>query len=830
MWKSIALLVTICFANTIFSQSIGEKLERHQSAYPLEKIYVSHNQPHYASGDTLFGKIFLVNGRTHQYFEGTPIVYVDWMDSEGTVLRSLIVKIAEGTADLSLPILREYGEGEFYLRAYTQYQKNFDESFIFQKAIKVFGEKPLEASKTEREATDFSVQFFPEGGYLVNNLASQVAFKAVDANGEPISVNGVILDQDEKEIATIKSIHEGIGVFRMIPQKATTYKAKVTWNGKGKRVDLPKALKAGTTINANNRKVDKLTLQIATNLEEGLGGFTLIGHIRGQPFINQIFEAEEKSQKLLLDKTKLPSGILHFTVFDPQARPVGERLVYNHNPQENIAIEIDVPQTSYNKKSLVSGEITAKLNNTPVKGDFTFSVYNKTLFPNGTAGINIKNYLLLQSDLKGRIDNINQYFEVNDAKTRTLLDYVMLTHGWRRFNWQDVLEEKPTPIVYPTEESISFAGKVTKDNNRKTPVKADVFLSILDGQNFTSTNLTTEDDGLFYFKGFDLPDSTEVMIQGNIHNPKKKLKAGEAKRVGNRNVRFELLNLHELAFNEKSTLKRTVFAPEKQVSFTEEIAKVRKIDTIYHPEWSIDLSAVTVKAQRIEAKEKRKEATRELFKERGYFYSDFSQKVYTEDITGGGAFYTNIYDLIRDRVVSAQIRTLAPNEKAVFIRGESSISNPTPAIFEVDGVIVSAASAAAIVPTDIALIDVKKGLVATSIYGSQGAGGVISIITKEPQDLNRKVNVKGILNISHLGYHKARTFYAPNYQKRNTDKPDFRTTLYWNPAMRLDEQKGTAPFAFYTGDKLAEFVLFAEGLTEDGQPFVGETIFSVGNN
>ncbi|MEM1123447.1 MAG: hypothetical protein AAGJ18_23615, partial [Bacteroidota bacterium] len=69
----------------------------------------------------------------------------------------------------------------------------------------------------------------------------------------------------------------------------------------------------------------------------------------------------------------------------------------------------------------------------------------------------------------------------------------------------------------------------------------------------------------------------------------------------------------------------------------------------------------------------------------------------------------------------------------------------------------------------------KKGLAATSIYGSQGVGGVISIITKEPQYSDRKVNVKGILNIKHPGYHQARTFYTPDYQKNNTDKPDFRT-------------------------------------------------------
>ena len=49
----------------------------------------------------------------------------------------------------------------FLLRAYTQYQKNFDEHFIFQKEIKVIGETPLEEKSGEGDKTNYSVQFFP---------------------------------------------------------------------------------------------------------------------------------------------------------------------------------------------------------------------------------------------------------------------------------------------------------------------------------------------------------------------------------------------------------------------------------------------------------------------------------------------------------------------------------------------------------------------------------------------------------------------------------------------------------------------------------------------
>jgi hypothetical protein len=809
----------------IFSQSIEKKLEQHQS-YPIEKIYISHNQPFYAPGDTLYGKLFLVNGRSHQYFEGSPIVYVDWIREDGLFLDSLIIKVEKGIANLTIPILSSYKPGRYSLRAYTQYQKNFDAAYIFQKEIKVIEEEALTPRQIKGNIATIDLQFYPEGGHLVAGLDNNIAFKATNGKGEPIDIEGQILNKDKEVMSQFKSLNEGIGIIKLNPQIGQKYQAKVHWKGKDKSFPLPTYLKLGYTLKANNRKEKSLNIYLASNTKSGLKGARLIAHIRGQIFLNQEFTAVSK-QKLLIDKTKVPSGVLHFTLFDHKDRPVCERLVFNENPKENINLDIALPQDVYGVKELVNGQITATMEGKTVKGDMSMTVYNQSLFSSNTTALNIKSYLLLQSDLRGNINNIAQYFKTNDTKSRTLLDYVLLTHGWRRFNWQDVLTNKKQVLIYPTEEHISFAGKVKKNNKKGAAVKADVFLNILDTKQFASTNLTTEEDGLFHFKGFDLPDSCKILIQGNIYNAKKKqkLKQGEAKRTGNKQVQFELLKLHQLDFNKEISLKTLPYNKKRQQLFAKEVSRVRKIDTIYHPEWQINLDAVTVKAQKIAAKRKRTLATKQFFKERGYFYSDFSEKVYMEDLPANGAHYTSVLDIIRDRVGNAQIRTLKPGigGKVIILRGENSIMNSSYAMIEINGVKVSYMALAMLVPSEIAMIDVKKGLIASSIYGEDGNGGVISIITKEPQKHNRVIKVSGILTIHHPGYHKARTFYAPNYakDKQLKEKPDYRSTLYWNPSIQIQANKST-PFSFYTGDKLDDFLIFIEGITEDGLPFVGQ--------
>ena len=199
------------------------------------------------------------------------------------------------------------------------------------------------------------------------------------------------------------------------------------------------------------------------------------------------------------------------------------------------------------------------------------------------------------------------------------------------------------------------------------------------------------------------------MIQGNIHNSKKsgKLRQGEAKRTGNKNVKFELLNLHELAFNDSISLKNIGDNKNAQQVFATEVNRIRKVDTIYHPEWTIDLDAITIKAQKVTQKRKRAIATKKLFQERGLFYSDFSQKLYLEDMVAGGAHYLTIHDLIRDKVGGVQFTTVEENGvqvRKVLLRPQSSFRVPTYAIFELDGTIISDATAASIVPTNIAAV------------------------------------------------------------------------------------------------------------------------------
>jgi len=119
-------------------------------------------------------------------------------------------------------------------------------------------------------------------------------------------------------------------------------------------------------------------------------------------------------------------------------------------------------------------------------------------------------------------------------------------------------------------------------------------------------------------------------------------------------------------------------------------------------------------------------------------------------------------------------------------------------------------------PSNIERIGVLAGAQAT-ILGSEGAGGAVVISTKKVYLANYfpKFNVKTAMP---LGYQVPAEFYSQRYettQQLYSKDPDLRTTIYWNPDIRLNSS-GDASFDFYTADAPTTYTMTVEGITSEG--------------
>lgn len=804
------------------TQSPGEKLAIHQSQYPLEKVYIAHDRPYYAPGDTIWCQAFLVEGRSHLAFEEASVLHVDWYDDQGNCLRSMLLKIEEGTAAFEIPTSLQDSSGIYQLRAYTQYQRNFDPAYQFQRSILLSARGP--DIRAEKVSKDFSLQFFPEGGYLVNNCQGKVAFLATDPEGGPIALAGLLRKKDGSPIQAIEALHEGMGTFSFTPQPGEKYEVICTYQGQEKAFPLPTPLSEGYQLFVDNRKQDYLEFSVSSSPGKPLMGLQVVGHLRGQVFLDEVIKQKEIYGKRIA-RADLPTGLIHLTVFDQQDRPVAERLLFSRHPDQNIKVEIQKDKRSFTLRSKVELALKTLQNQQPVEASLSLSVYNSDLVRPQKESLNIQNYLWLQSDLPEPIPNAQQYLQKNDAQSRLFLDYLLLTRGWRRFNWQEVLYESPN-IIYPPQQHLAIPGKITKGNRQK-PVKADVFLNILDEENFAALNLTTQDDGLFLFSGFDFKDSIEIVLQANEYSAKKqkKRKVGEAKRLGNKDVDIELLEFEELPLEIKQSdiPYLPILKQEEQEQYARAIQNIQIARTSYRDMLTDEIEELEITGTRLDKYDIQKRELKIDFKEIvGYALPPMARHLFTDNLPNKGFNYSTIFEMIRAYFPSAEINLTNLANPTIFYRPITSIKYPpTGALVIVDGGIVPDISA--FTPLDVKSISLLSGTHASSLLGASAAGGAVFIITRKERAVlgdQTPAKIKGTLSFTHPGYYAARTFYSPQYPlpKEVAARPDLRTTLYWNPAVQT--QAAATSLSFFTGDQTGTFTIQVEGISKGGLPFV----------
>lgn len=816
MNRFLSIVVSLVLSLTCFGQEVQDAFDRYQESVEIEKVYVSLDKPYYIQENVIYGKVYVVDGRTHQLIDEEPIVHLDWIDPDGTILKVYELKIKNGVGAFDIETFIDNKTGSYTLRAYTQYQLNFDKRYLFQKEVRLIN-RPDYMPKEQDSIADYTMHFFPEGGDLVAGLQNSVAFKLESANGQVIKTEGRVIDDEGSEITNFKTWKEGMGKFEIIPNQEKEYWAEVEVNGITKRFKLPSSLKAGYVLKAHTITNDQIHIDIKSNTKDGLEGVKLLVHVRGQ-MISFYNLKKEHQEIVVLEKSKIPSGIVHLTLFDSKDRPVAERLVFNKNENEKVKVVFDIEE-SVGKESLVSGTVIIESEDT-VKTVSSLAIYNVDILPEGIRGLDIENYLFLQSDLKGQVYDLSQYFIKDDNRTRAALDLLLMTHGWRRFNWRSVLAHEYFQLEIPKEYSKVIAGRVLKKDTDK-PIKADVGLNILDDDKFAILQQTTEDDGFFFFPGMDLPDTTDILIQAVKHNARrsKKIKEGELRLIGDNNVDIELLDLSEVAYDSTLTHHDVTFEIEELIKQQKNLSFQNSAKVLDESLWNIDIEEVVIQARRYSAAAKSK-AVQKRYKEKGIFFFASTEKFLADDPQYDGMNYVDIYDMLRVLIPGSK-RTVIGGFPRVTLGG---LTRGSVARIAVNGQLIPVEQEPLLRPEDIYSADVLGGFRAAALYGPST---VISLLTRENGEYNEPA--LGIVNINHPGYYQAREFYNPVYgDKDKLDNPDYRTTIFWEDDLNLNSSK-SSEFQFRTSNLTGRHLIFIEGLTEGGVPFTAKRYFNVTN-
>ncbi|MGK0387979.1 MAG: hypothetical protein ACI94Y_000707 [Maribacter sp.] len=355
---------------------------------------------------------------------------------------------------------------------------------------------------------DIDLQFFAEGGDLIFGTENSVAFKALDEFGKAADISGQLLDDKGKEIASFESFHKGMGSFIFTPEKGVDYQIKITKPEGIKEVyALPKILENALGLRVLKQDKDKLYLSVFSPNKQNA---YISGYIGGKLQQVMPISLEQGDNKINIPTTSMTVGILQLTLFDTKLQSQAERLVFV-NKHRKIKVDISTDKEKYLPREDVTVKIEVKdEDGNGVPGDFSLAVVDDQIhtFADDKQD-NILSYLLMSSELRGEVDEPNFYFDPKEEKADEAIDFVMMTHGWRRFQWRDVLEfDKKNISKFVSHKADELVARGILYVDSKPVPGARVWLE--DHSQFAKT----DKDGYFQFTNIPLPALVKTRHRG----------------------------------------------------------------------------------------------------------------------------------------------------------------------------------------------------------------------------------------------------------------------------------------------------------------------------
>lgn len=377
-------------------------------------------------------------------------------------------------------------------------------------------DKILQVPLTINRNQNIDLQFLPEGGNLVKGLKSVIGFKAIGEDGKGTPVLGAIYNGKGDEIVSLASIHNGMGSFEFTPKAGEVYTARLS-KPVVKSFELPKISAVGTVLHiANPEQGDALTvtLQGTSTLTTDTACY-LIGTSRGAVYYSQKVDLAQPT--LSVDKKLFPTGIARFTFFKGN-RPLNERAVFIDN-HDQLNITVSPHHPTYRKRDSVSLAIAVKDKaGLPVQGNFSLAVTDDSQVRMDSLGnYGIGASLLINSELKGHIEEPGYYINRKDKQAWEALDNLLLTQGWVGYSWKDVFAPLKKP-GFEMEKELKITGKVI--NLTAKPVPGARVLISSQKPSFI-TEITADDKGMFEFKNLPPIDSGSFFLQASKQDGKK---------------------------------------------------------------------------------------------------------------------------------------------------------------------------------------------------------------------------------------------------------------------------------------------------------------------
>ena len=765
--------------------SLTKSFNRFQSKNIQEKIFVHTDRNFYVTGEVLWFKIYCAEAVTNIPIDLSKVAYVELMNTENKAILQIKVILDKGVGSGSLFLPASINSGNYVLRAYTHWMKNFDAEFFFHQQLTIVNTfKNLDVKGDEKkEEKSISLKFFPEGGSLVNGLHATVAFKITDAAGKGVNANGIVTDSKRNTVARFTTHRFGMGTFNFSPQPNHVYKAHILSDKSNPSFTLPIALDSGCTLQLSESE-NRITLSVKSTYQPGTPVYLAVHSASSLKAVKANVIINGKTQ-FAFSRDQLGAGTIHFTLFDAALNPVAERLFFIKSKNAaTIAIATD-KGTYYNRQKIVV-TLTASdsLLSSNFNGSMSVHAFDSLLT---TPATDISAHFGLLSELRGSVDH-PEYYLGSDADAAKALDNLMLVHGWSRYSWHTILHEsddKHEILYLPELKGHLITGTITNKYTGK-PVPEAMTLLGAPSKIIRSYVSLSDVDGKIYFEMKDFFDAQRVFVQ----------------------VQPEDKDSVKILINDPFAQKFSSFAPSGfKLGAASEQALLQK---------SVAMQSLSIFQPTYLGK------LTSLKNDSINFYGKADEDYKLDDYTR----FKSMEEVLREYVPGVMVRKRKENfTMRVINRPANKLFEKHPLVL-LDGVPIFDADK--IMNYDP--LKIKRLEVMTQPYfvGALEADGIVSFTSYRGLAEGLEID-PATVSLDYEGLQSQREFYSPDYSTVaaiQNRAADFRDLLYWNPSVTLDKD-GKTQLEFYSSDKVGRYEINFQGMNKEGKVASGRSYIFV---
>ncbi|QEM13764.1 hypothetical protein [Mucilaginibacter rubeus] len=756
------------------ANQITDSFNKYWQTTVQEKIFVHTDKSAYITGEILWFKIYNVDATYHKPLGLSKVVYVDVLDEKQNAIIQTKIEMKNGLGSGSFYVPVSANNGNYKLRAYTSWMKNFSPDYYFEKTVTIVNPLKSPEAQAKAQSPGYDVQFFPEGGNLVAGLNSKVAFKVTASDGTGLSeYRGFVVDQKNDTVARFQPLKFGIGNFSFTPAAGNVYKAIIkSANSAPVSKELPAVNNQGYVMSVKDAGSSQIEVTVNG---AGVEGRELYLFAHTGKLVNAGVTAafNNGTASFSLDKAKLGDGVSHLTIFNSARQPICERL-YFKRPKQNLSIDASADQGLYGHRKKVSVAIAAKDLSGQIKpANLSMSVYKIDSLQSADAAGEIFSYLWLKSDLRGYIESPEYYLKNTDADADAALDNLMLSQGWRRFQWDNVLGNKTAAFNFlPEYDGHLITGKVT---HTQTGVAANDIVAYLSvpGKRVQLYAARSDSAGRLIFNTRQLYGPGEIVAQTNSE----------------RDTSYHI----------------DILSP-----FSEQYSKypMPKFNLTRGMQKAIEESSLATQVQNVYLANKLKR-----FYEPGVDSSGFYATPYKTYLLDNYTRFTTMEEVLREYVREVwvtrsqkryHIKVLNGNG---FLDGDPLVMLDDVPVFDIDKVM-------AIDPLKVRKLE---DVPFRYYWGPSVYEGILSFTTYKGDLGGVEIDPRAVV-LDYEGLQLQREFYSPVYDTEQAAKnrmPDFRNQLYWAPDINTPAQ-GKQQLSFYTSDQTGKYIGVVQGITAQG--------------